>query len=208
MTDGTNQWTKWWWLRLDQIVDWSADEWRAFAAFMFIWTSEAAVFALIAWIKLRPAPWLVGFFIVLPLTFFGLRGITTGFFRNTITRGDDAAAARLSGRVSLPTNESWIRATWWIDTRNTSGTEAQKGARRWMMGISCLVLLFAFLMLDLILKAFGVSDRPAAIISLTTMLIPAFYAGRRISVLSRPELIEKADEDAIAQENRVVPPRT
>ena len=209
MTDATNNYSKWWWLRLDQMVNWSADEWRAFAAFVITWTLMVAMLALLARLKLQSAPWLGGFLLILPLSFTGLRDIAAGLFSKTITKGDDAAAARLGGRVYLPTNGSWVRATWWIDTHAySSGTEAQKRARRRMLGISFLILIPAFISFALLLERFGVGERLAAVVSLTATIIPAFYAGRRICVMSWPMLIDEADNDAIAAENDLVPPRT
>ncbi len=214
MADGSNSWTKWWWLRVDQMTGWSGDEWKAFAAFMFIWLAQAIFYAILGLrVVLKTLPFslasglLVSFLVAALLSFIGLRSMTATFFGKTVIKGDDAAAARLGGRVHLPTNESWIKATWWIDTR-PYGRGTRVNAERRMMLVSCLVFIPFFLLLARLLMDDGISERIAALIGLIVVAPIALYAGRRISIQFWPDLIKQADEQAIAMENKLVPPRT
>jgi hypothetical protein len=213
MSNATNNYTRWWWLRLDQMISWSADEWKAFAALIVTCLAQAAVYAIMGLrVTIRIAPSfeasvLLAAFVALAFSFIGLRSMTAIFFKNTIVKGDDAAASRMKGTVFLPTNETWIKATWWINYYPIGGTTAQVEARRRMLPLSLLFFLLGFCAVSGVLMIFGVSERTAALVAFVTTVFPAFYSGRCISVINWPDLIKRGDEDAIAQENRSVPPR-
>ena len=99
----------------------------------------------------------------------------------------------------------WIKWTWWWGTRGASTTKAQNVARLVMGPIVLITFLLSFLALGHILKAYGSSDRTAALISLFTMFPLALFAGRSISMMICPDLIQEADQDTIGEKNGVLP---
>jgi hypothetical protein len=211
---GNSRWTKWWWLRMDQIADWSADERRAFVAFTLTWIGKATLFASLGWgillglqVLSPGSSLLFSWLVALSGSLFGLRALTTQLFRDTVMTGDDAAATRLGGRVYLPTNESWIGSSWFLD-KSIGITEAQREAQRRMALIFLVILLLTFLPSTYLLMAFGASEGLALLIVLLTILPADLYAARRVSIFVWPDLIKKADDDAIARENEINPPRT
>jgi hypothetical protein len=197
---GNNRWTKWWWLRIDQIAHWSADERRASVTFLLTWIVTATLAALWGWGVLSllhvlnsEAALLFSFFVALSGTLFGLRWLTTLLFGDTVMDGDDAAAARLGGRVHLPTNEPLIRGSWWFLDKRIGLTEAQRTAQRRMMVVFLVVLLLTFLPAVYLLIDFGASEGLALLIVLLTVLPTELYAARRISIWCWPDLIKKAE---------------
>jgi hypothetical protein len=198
----------------DQIADWSGDERRAFVAFMLTWIGKATLFASLGWgillglqVLSPGSSLLFSWLVALSGSLFGLRALTTQLFRETVMNGDDAAANRLGGRVYLPTNESWIGSSWFLD-KSIGITEAQHEAQRRMALIFLVILLLTFLPSTYLLMAFGASEGPALLVVLLTILPADLYAARRVSILFWPDLIKKADDDAIARENEINPPRT
>lgn len=151
--------------------------------------------------------WLV---VAWPINIPGLRGLTSTFFPSAVIHGDDAAAARLGGRVYLPTNEFWIRGFWWVDATPIRGawSDEQMKVRERIFAIALCIFVPAFLMLARALTVNGLSMRMSALIAFVLTMPCALYAGRRISIRRWPDLVGKADDDAVKLDNRSVPPRT
>jgi hypothetical protein len=210
-------WTKWWWLRFGQVGAWSGDERRAFGFFILTWGMAVAISAypaLILFTKLLGLSpkgsvivWLI---IAWPINLPGLRGLTSTLFPRTVIRGDDAAARRLGGRVFLPTNEFWIRNLWWIDVSLAKGiwSDEQMKVRGRTFLVSLCIFVPAFLIVASQLMSFGISERVSALIAFALIVPCALYAGRRFLILRWPDLVKKADDDAVAIVNRSIPPRT
>jgi hypothetical protein len=106
LVENANKWTKWWWVRLYQIPSWSSDERRAFWAFVVTFFIAALILTYPVLLffnnvleqdpKKNLLIWLI---LMWPVTLPGLRGLTSNIFPDSVIRGDDAAAVRLSGRV-------------------------------------------------------------------------------------------------------------
>ena len=208
MADETNGWTRWWWLRMDQMGAWSGDERLAFVTFVLTWVGISTLFASYGWSILLglkvlgpTTSLLFSWFVSLSGCLFCTRVQTTQLFRDIVVNGDDAAATRLRGRVYLPTNNAW----WFLD-RRLRGTKAQLEARQRIGLIFIVILLLTFLPSVYLLMHFGASEGLALLIVLFTMLPSDLYAAHGIAIW--PELVRQADKDAIAKENEINPPRT
>jgi hypothetical protein len=214
LTDGG--WTKWWWTRVDQIGQWSADERRAVALIALTWCvasvicSYPALYFLVRVVHLRfGTSLLISFAFALVTNIPAHRGLATTLFPRTIRSGDDAAALRLGGRVYLPTSEFWIRGFWWIDTTTARGdwSNEQMKVRLRILFISFLIFVPVFLAEAALMMAWGASELVAALVGTAVNLPLACYTGRRIAVRLWPELVQKADDDAVRSANRSIPPR-
>jgi hypothetical protein len=144
-----------------------------------------------------------------PISLPTLRSLTSNIFPNLATRGDDAAAVRLGGRVYLPSNEFWIRGFWWIDISlvkgNWSDEQAKVRGRIFIIAFCIFVPVFCLLAVQLI--SHGIRERIAALVAVAASMPPALYAARRICIACWPALVQKADNDAVELINRSVPPR-
>ncbi len=210
-------WTKWWWLRADHVRAWSADERRAFVVLLLTWIVTATPFSLVVWsvllrlVSMSSVTSLTASLLVaLAIGFPGLRGLASSIFPEIIASGDDAAAARLGGKVYLPTDERWVRGLWWLDpSAGVSDWSAEQvKVRQRIFGIGLFIFLSCFLSVASLLMACGMSERIAAIVSFVTTMPAALYAARQITKTNWPDLIRKADDDAVKLANKAVPPRT
>lgn len=211
------RWTKWWWLRFDQVGAWSGDERRALGFFILTWGMAVAISAypaLIFFNKVlglsRKGSVIVWLIVAWPINLPGLRSLTSTLFPRTVIRGDDAAARRLGSRVFLATNEFWIRNFWWIDVSLAKGTwsDEQNTVRGRTLSVSLCIFVPVFLIVAGQLMSFGMSERISALIAFVLIMPCALYTGRRFSILRWPDLVKKADDDAVAIVNRSIPPRT
>jgi hypothetical protein len=214
MENATNTYTKWWWLRFDQIAHWSARERRAFLAFLLVFVGKATLFASVGWgllfklNVLEPGPRLLfSWLVALSGSLFGLRGLTTQLFRDVVMAGDDAAAGRLGGRVYLPTDKSSIAGMWWFLDKTPWRTKAQLSAQRRMVPIFLVLLFLTFLPALYFLKNLGASEGVAILIVLLTVVPIDLYVTRRTAIRFWPDLIQQADADAISRPDEDEPPR-
>jgi hypothetical protein len=215
VTTENNRWTKWWWLRIDQIASWSRRERRAAVAFVLTWLVTASLSAVWGWALLvglhvldHESRLLFSFLVALSGILFGLRTLTTVLFRDIVMSGDDAAAGRLGGRVYLPTNEAWIKGTWWFLDKSIGLTETQRSAQRRTLTIFIVILLLTFLPSLHLLTALGASEGETLLIGSLTVLPAELYIARRIAKWCWPDLIEKADKHAVTDWNKDIPPRS
>jgi hypothetical protein len=209
-------WTKWWWLRIDQLMNWSIDEKHAFLAFVATFVTAALIVSYPVFLFLnnfldlpREASRLICLILVWPIVLPSLRGLTSSVFPHIVIKGDDAAAARLGGRVFLPLNEFWIRGFWWIDLSLASGkfSDEQTKVRARIFCIAFVVFVPVFSLLALQLIGSGISERAAALIAFVVAAPLATYAGRRMCISRWPDLAQKADDDAVERMKNSIPPR-
>jgi hypothetical protein len=211
-----NGWTKWWWLRLDQLSSWSIEEWRAFLAFAVTFVTAALILSYPTLLVLNNVLELnrnkslpICLILVCLFTLPALRGLTSSVFPRLVIKGDDAAAARLGGRVYLPTDEFWIRQFWWIDLSLAEGKwsveQTKVRARIFLIAFCTFVPVFGILALQLI--SGGISERIAALIALVVTMPPSLYVGRKICISRWPALVQKADDDAVERTKSSIPPR-
>jgi hypothetical protein len=112
-------WTKWWWLRVDQLGQWSVEERRAVGLVALTWFVASVVWSYPVLYFLNrvfrldfETSLVVSLVFALLTNIPALRGLVTTLFPRAIRLGDDAAALRLGGQVYLPKNEFWIRGFW------------------------------------------------------------------------------------------------
>lgn len=213
---GQRGWTRWWWLRVDQVGEWSRIELRAALYFFLTWTFAVIATGVPAWfflndyLRLGPQRSLVVWLIVAwPLNLPGLRGLASTLFPQAVISGDDAAAERLGGRVYLPTNEFWIRNFWWIDALPIAGswTDNQMRVRERTLLIAFCVFVPTLLAVAGGMMSQGISERSSALFAFLLAAPVALYSARRVSIARWPELVRKADDDAVRLANGSVPPR-
>jgi hypothetical protein len=216
VTEPENGWTKWWWLRLDQLLNWSIEERRAFLAFAGTFVTAALVLSYPTLLVLnnvlelnRNKSLLICFILVFLFTLPALRGLTSSVFPGLVVKGDDAAAARLGGRVHLPTNEVWIRRFWWIDLSLAEGKwsveQTKVRARIFLIAFCAFVPVFGVLALQLV--SGGIGEPVAALIALVVTMPPSLYVGRKICISRWPALVQKADDDAVELTKNSIPSR-
>jgi hypothetical protein len=73
--------------------------------------------------------------------------------------------------------------------------------------IAFIIFLPVFLVAAVLLMASGASELVAALIGTAVILPLALYASRRIAMCRWPELVQKADDDAVKLDDRSIPPR-
>ncbi len=214
--NGQNGWTRWWWLRVDQAGQWSAIERRAVHRFLLTWTFTVIVTGLPAWPFLHeflgfsaPTSLILWLTLAWPLNLPTIRGLTSTFFPGAVICGDDLAAERLGGRVDLPTNEFWIRNFWWIDALPIKGSwsDEQMKIRERALVIAALIFVLGLLIIAREMMAHGFNERTSAFVAFLSIAPIALYAARRICMARWPELVNKADDDAVRLANKSVPPR-
>jgi hypothetical protein len=203
----TNQWSKWWWVRLDLIPIWSPDERRAAGVFCGVLLATLLIVGAvlnfyISRLKFDPAVTLIaslGFSLLVVIP--SLRGLATRIFPATLKSGDEAAAQRAGGEVILPEKSPGL---WWINYG--AGTNMISRDEQFIR-----VAIFAIAMLIFCPSALyfpshlmiwlDVSKRTSIIATLVTMLPLSFLVGRKLSVWLWPDVARKADENALARFN-------
>jgi hypothetical protein len=196
---GSRIWSKWWWLRIDQIGAWSADERRAFGVFLLAWVVTALPFAIFGWVGLlRLTPInsagasLISIFVALLANFPGVRRLASSQFPEIIIKGDDASAARMGGQVYLPSNERWIRGSWWLNSIGlvSDWSPEQKTVRARIYGIALFVFTPSFAWLASLLTPYFASKGLAAAISLLVTAPSALLLAHSIAKSQWPDLVK------------------
>jgi hypothetical protein len=206
------RWSRWWWLQIYSIPTWSADERRAAGAFAVAFLATFLLMGLA-----------FGYFILrLQFTlnvaligsaafslFFAaryVRGMASDFFPDTITKGDEAAAKRVGGKVSLPEQSPGL---WWTDygpgadyKRSGEETFTRNAIFLIALPLSCPGLIY---LPPLLMSWFHVTKRTSILAAVFIMVPLSFFIGRRLTAWMWPDVVRRADENALARVNHREP---
>jgi hypothetical protein len=201
------RWTKWWWLRLESVSAWSADQRRAASAvygtLLVCFLFAASVFAFyISRLKFDLNVTLIAaiaasLFAVVP----NVRGITSAIFPGIIKNGDEAAANRVGDVLVLPGESPGL---WWINYG--AGTNMISSEEQFVRVAIFIVAMLIFVPSALYLPRhmmiwFELSKRTSILSTLATTLPLSYFIGRKLIVQFWPEVARTADEKASARFN-------
>ncbi len=195
-----NTWTKWWWLRVDHIKQWSPEERRASRVLAFTFTglllfSLIATFVLLLVLRLGAAQGLAASIAIsIVLTLIYARGIANDIFSGVVQAGDAAAAKRVGGCIPEPTDEFASLSLWWLDYKLTYRWSPEElWTRNVIFAIAAVLFLAPFAFELWMLEALGISEKAAAL-ALALVLLPlSLYLSRRFCAWMWPEYVKRAD---------------
>jgi hypothetical protein len=202
-----NTWTKWWWLRVDHVKQWSIGERRAGRVLAFTFAglllfALAATFVLLMVLKLGVTQGVAASIpISVTLTLIFARGIANDMFSGVVQAGDAAAAERLGGWIPDPTDTP--PSLWWLDYEVTGRCSPEEYWTRNVIFAIAAVLFLAPLAFELqTLKAFGIGKGTSALVLVLVVLPLTLYLSRRFCVWMWPEYVKRADALAHQRETR------
>lgn len=203
-----NQWSKWWWLRVSSIPDWSADELRAAATFcatclvacLFLSILFAACLS-----SLRLGFGLtfsVSAGIALMTTLPVLRDLTTDLFPNAIRKGDQAAAGKVGGEVFLSDEKQ--PTLWWCDYHPGASHKISWEEQNIKIAIFLIAILIylpcMYYLSPYLMGRFGLTES-TSLLATMPMLPVSLAIGRKLSIRIWPDIAKRAEQNAIARYN-------
>jgi len=202
-----DRWTKWWWLRLQSVSTWSADERRAagavYGTLLVCFLFAAAGFAFyISRLKFDLNVTLVAAIAASLLAVVpNARGIASAIFPGIIKKGDEAAANRVGDVLVLPGESPGL---WWINYG--AGTNIISSEEQFVRVAIFIVAMLIFVPSALYLPRhmmiwFELSKRTSILSTLATTLPLSYFIGRKLIVQFWPEVARTADEKASARFN-------
>jgi hypothetical protein len=208
MLHSSNTGTKWWWLRIDQISNWSAEEGRGARAIglTFVGVSILSFFCCFALLlrfdvgaTLRV---IVSLVIALVLTLAYARQIAGDLFPALVQAGDAAAAHRLGGWELGMSDPLPFLSIWWLDYKFTHGwSTEERWTRNAILAIAAVLFLAPFSFELRFLENLGVSKNTSAVILVLIVLPLTLCLSRLICVLMWPDYVRRADDLARQRQN-------
>jgi hypothetical protein len=199
-----NTWTKWWWLRVDQLQSWSVDERRAGRAFVltFFGLSLLISIALLSlMLGLHFGSGLsVGISILVSLVLAPLyvRGVAGDMLSTIVRAGDVAAAKRMGGWVpEFPDDSVFLTellTPWWLEYKYTYGwSPEERWTRNAIFVIASVLFLVSFSLVFNFLQSLGLSKTSSGLIHILIVLPLTLFLARRFCVWMWPEYVRRAD---------------